>query len=1275
MKPLLLAFSPLLLILLLVFPLSLTLTLQEDDLVFDDVGEPSASASGPSIFSNEEHQEYNERKRDRSRDGKKHNVERLWGIPNTFVVVGHVFKMRILKQAFSGSVDHFEARGINGHPLPRWLDWDEPASTLVGIPSRKDLGLHNVMIKAVGRHGDFAKDVFSINVVPEKKHEITHKDGKMDLESEECVTHCDESEDQTLLTIVLDTRFENLKPASRVNAIENLAGFLGLHTSAFSMHPHVSKETSAPDASVILSGPGNVKRRREKHPTAIQWQVGCDGRLWHHQTDLVNQLRDQARDGTLAEVLEQPVLLWRVKTDSSSLLRNRRDTGSGDYNTDPDYYEQYDDYEDEEDIVDENNPINGGDVEGDDEDGDDNEPITEQPNIAVSKMLVDEFGRPHRHHHGEKSNEPKLEEEIDAEDLYPGILSKIGITAENAGETPQQVPVLGMLPISIPTNTTTSVPTLAPTSVPPTTISSSTTTTQAPTTVIPTSSTSTTTTTTTTAVPPTESSKLETVEVPKEKVERIDTISITVPTVPAETTTIPPKTTILQTSETNVISTSGPAIKPVSETTVVYDQTTIPQEITGARNQSTIVMPSPTTVSTTTTQATTTVTPLSVSTTQRMTTQPRTTSQLTPEITDKIDLEQLNFPPREDRRLQKIQVTAGKLLSFLIPEDTFVDVEDGNARDLRLSLYKQHNPIKNNHWLQFNNQTQEVYGLPLENVISVWDYELVAEDSEGLRANATLDVHVQQHPQSRSVNHEFNISLRIDKRSAFPTNVDWEFKVVRGLAKLYGDEDTSKITVRQINIVGDHITFTWSNDSLPRSIECPEEEISKLFDVLVENENGLPSTALQTILAPEIKARHVALHKIGQCEEEPKPEPPAIVTEKPLLPKINQPPVPRNQVDRINATVGQLLVFTVPEDMAFDAEDGSAHNMKMSLMTSERMPIPDDHWLQFDSNNHQFYGVPMPKDIGRKEYQLIVTDSAGASLTDALIVVVNPSNTSPPQHIVEFSMTLEIPYKNFVHSAAQKRKFMEKLGELFHDKDASAISIDNITESTVVTWHNKTLVTSSCPHNVITQLREVIVKDEKMLTERVGDVMGSEFPVKQITITPTGLCLGDESTSVYSPSAGPPVEGGTSVGKSHDDVIITFIVPAIIIAAMLILAAIIACILYRRKRSGKMSVSEQDDERQSFRNKGIPVIFQDELDEKPDPGNKSPVILKEEKPPLPPPEYQKTEDGADVPMLQSENSEEPYQPPPPFATNRDNNRQNRPKPTPTYRKPPPYVPP
>lgn len=51
-----------------------------------------------------------------------------------------------------------------------------------------------------------------------------------------------------------------------------------------------------------------------------------------------------------------------------------------------------------------------------------------------------------------------------------------------------------------------------------------------------------------------------------------------------------------------------------------------------------------------------------------------------------------------------------------------------------------------------------------------------------------------------------------------------------------------------------------------------------------------------------------------------------------------------------------------------------------------------------------------------------------------------------------------------------------------------------------------------------------------------------------------------------------------------------------------------------------MSVGDEE-ERQAFRSKGIPVIFQDELEERGDaePVHKSPVIMREEKPPLLPP--------------------------------------------------------
>lgn len=51
--------------------------------------------------------------------------------------------------------------------------------------------------------------------------------------------------------------------------------------------------------------------------------------------------------------------------------------------------------------------------------------------------------------------------------------------------------------------------------------------------------------------------------------------------------------------------------------------------------------------------------------------------------------------------------------------------------------------------------------------------------------------------------------------------------------------------------------------------------------------------------------------------------------------------------------------------------------MRMSLLTNDRKPIPPHNWLQFDMKNYEFYGVPLREDIGRKEYQLVVTDKEG----------------------------------------------------------------------------------------------------------------------------------------------------------------------------------------------------------------------------------------------------------------------------------------------------------
>lgn len=284
----------------------------------------------------------------------------------------------------------------------------------------------------------------------------------------------------------------------------------------------------------------------------------------------------------------------------------------------------------------------------------------------------------------------------------------------------------------------------------------------------------------------------------------------------------------------------------------------------------------------------------------------------------------------------------------------------------------------------------------------------------------------------------------------------------------------------------------------------------------------------------------------------------------------------------------------------------------------DRRPLPKDHWLQFDVKNQEFYGVPLTSDIGRSEYQLVCEDRGGLTANDGLVVAVNPSPRIP--YNVEFSMTLDTPYDVFMNSASVKRKFVEKLQELFKDKDTNSIHINSISEgSTIVRWFNKSLPTERCPNSEIRRLRRILVNDDETLPDRIYNIMDLEFPVKSISLTPTGICQGD-TTIIHSPDIIFPVDEPPPADTS-DEYLITFVVPAVIIAFMLILAGIVACVLYRRRRTGKMNVEE--DERQSFRNKGIPVIFQDEIDEKPDSGTKAPVILKEEKPPLAPPEYSK----------------------------------------------------
>lgn len=1155
---------------------------------------------------------------------------KLKGVPDVTAEAGKLLQFTVPDDAFVGNVARLEVKS----PLPAWLLFDPTTRTFSGLPLSSDKADALISVAAYG-----------IGIVDsESGQSAAHAVFRVHVRRQQPTASTPCTDRPLVLTIYIDRKLDAIRPQQRSVAVHNLARFLGINISAFTLGAQTPYRDIV-DNSVLLAGPGNVKKRSSRQTSTIDLFVGCKNKLWDKYISLTHQLKDQARDGTLSEVIGLPVLAWRVETPSSTLERGRRDTPAANEDDYAEYYDEYD-YDDEAD---------DGEVTTMSPQG--SETASKSTTSPTQQSEIEVETHPHRHHHGEL---PKVQEENIPDILFTDKDEDFSTSVLIATSTIPVPTTTQRITTVTEQDTTTKADsdyytidedddwdydeseTEVPVMVTESPISKST--------YFSSSSFADKTTVDDTQWSEIASSKqTETTIIDVATTEKMTTFMV-VPTDAEETTvqeTTPASTTSTEPSTTPTTTVSSTVAITTPSTTTVY-MTPAP--------------PPTTTEATTTTSTTEEPTTLMTTTTERATTTMSTSTTTMSRITETIDYGPKNFPPTINQRLKKIRITAGTVLSYFIPEDTFTDSEDGTNLVLKF-MDVERAPVKKNFWIQFNERTREIYGLPLEEHVSKWEFIIEATDKEGVSVSDTLEVTVQQHKGRRTVTHEFTLNMRVEKKLEFPTAVDWQLRTLRGLASLFHNKDLSQIVVRQIDFSTDFVIFTWTNDTLPRSY-CPKTELDYLLSVMVANSEGDPSFAFSQVLSPELRVKNVEYRGIGQCEEKPE-----LPVAPPKASPTNFSPIPRNQVDYINATVGELLVFRVPDDTFYDPEDGDARNLKMSLLTIDRQPLPLDHWLQFDVKNQEFYGVPLTPNVGRTEYMLVCEDRGGLTANDGLVVVVN--KPMKVRYNVEFSMTLETPYETFINSASIKRKFVEKLRDLFRDRDTSHIRISNIVEgSTVVSWNNKSLATNRCPDKEIKRLRQVLVNDDETYADRVEVIMGPEFPVSAISLTPSGLCQG-ELTVVHSPDLNAPVDEQAAADAS-DEYMITFVVPAVIIAAMLALAGVVACVLYRRRRTGKMNV--EDDERlNNFRSKGIPVIFQDEIDEKPESGTKTPVILKEEKPPLAPPEYSKS--GTPVQPAPEENNDAPYQPPPPFASSQDNGRQPRPKPTPTYRKPPPYVPP
>uniref|UniRef100_A0A9L0RM40 Dystroglycan 1 n=1 Tax=Equus caballus TaxID=9796 RepID=A0A9L0RM40_HORSE len=402
----------------------------------------------------------------------------------------------------------------------------------------------------------------------------------------------------------------------------------------------------------------------------------------------------------------------------------------------------------------------------------------------------------------------------------------------------------------------------------------------------------------------------------------------------------------------------------------------------------------------------------------------------------------------------------------------------------------------------------------------------------------------------------------------------------------------------------------------------------------------------------------------------------------------NQRPELKNHIDRVDAWVGTYFEVKIPSDTFYDNEDTTTDKLKLTLKLREQQLVGEKSWVQFNSNSQLMYGLPDSSHVGKHEYFMHATDKGGLSAVDAFEIHVHrrPQGDKAPARFKAKFVGDPAPVLNDIH---KKIALVKKLAFAFGDRNCSTITLQNITRgSIVVEWTNNTLPLEPCPKEQITGLSRRIAEDDGKPRAAFLNALEPDFKAMSIAVTGSGSCRHLQFIPVAPPkkvpSEAPPTEvpARDPEKSSEDDVYLHTVIPAVVVAAILLIAGIIAMICYRKKRKGKLTLEDQA----TFIKKGVPIIFADELDDsKPPPSSSMPLILQEEKAPLPPPEYPNqsvpettplNQDtvGEYTPLRDEDPNAPPYQPPPPFTAPMEG-KGSRPKNMTPYRSPPPYVPP
>ena len=459
-----------------------------------------------------------------------------------------------------------------------------------------------------------------------------------------------------------------------------------------------------------------------------------------------------------------------------------------------------------------------------------------------------------------------------------------------------------------------------------------------------------------------------------------------------------------------------------------------------------------------------------------------------------------NQPPTINGVIKPISLHYCSSFSYTIPNDLFLDDEDGNTRSLKIQLFDIYGNEVNNRtsWVQYNRRLFLIYGLIKCSDVERqpkggYQFILKATDSHGLSAFTILSFKKLEE----TVKVGFEVIMEIEcSFSVVTPYLNDIFQIINKIALFFGDQNNENIKVVDFyEKPGTTATviFKWTNCTFDFTQNCPSGQIAMLRQK-ISYEDSFAKT-----FEPNYRVKEIGFAYHSPCSE-------PTTTTAPTTTPISNPPKVVNYIPTIITKQCTRLLFTIPDKTFYDDEDGWTSNLTLALMSLNDKPLPKTDWIWLNQDTKTIEGIPAKLTNIASPFQSFIYNLAasdGNGHKTSLVIRIDVMATRPDSKVNQnFTLILR---NNFPISipdvVAYKIQLKIKIASFYGDKEPYFMEESHFEaskNSLIISWSNCTVNGPTCNKLLANLIKDKIMDNSGKCRTQFAFIFLPEFTVQQL---------------------------------------------------------------------------------------------------------------------------------------------------------------------------------